>query len=84
MQQSGLAYRAHAINLQWLLQAYQASKDKATFFNSFFVKLAGTDALERMIKEGKSEKQIRDSWQADLKKFREVRKKYLLYPDFDR
>ena len=54
---------------------------KENFFTPYFEKLAGTDELRKQIEEGKSEEQIRESWQPELRKYREIRKKYLLYPD---
>jgi uncharacterized protein YbbC (DUF1343 family) len=32
------------------------------------------------VKKGASEDEIRKSWQADLNRFQQIRKKYLLYP----
>ena len=52
------------------------------FFNSFFTKLAGTPELQKMLEDGKSEQEIRDSWEEGLTKFRQVRSEYLLYEDF--
>ncbi|MFK5889738.1 MAG: DUF1343 domain-containing protein [Flavobacteriaceae bacterium] len=68
-----------AFNLEWLLSAYKNSPDKKHFFNKFFTKLAGTKKLEQQIKQGLTEKAIKKTWQKDLKKFRKVRKQYLLY-----
>jgi len=70
------------INLSYLIEAYNAYPDKSTFFNSFFNKLAGQSNLMQQIKNCKSEKEIRSSWQPFLTVFKEKRKKYLLYPDF--
>ncbi|GMT45522.1 MAG: hypothetical protein IEMM0006_1354 [bacterium] len=67
------------LHLQWLLKAYHALPGKYTFFNNYFDKLAGTDQLRKQIEAGFTEKQIRQSWQKDLKRFRKIRKKYLLY-----
>jgi len=36
----------------------------------------------QQIIDGKTEEEIRDSWQQKLDGFKEIRKKYLLYPDF--
>ena len=49
------------------------------FFTSSFNRIAGTDALKKQIIEGKTEAEIRQTWQKELEKFKEVRKKYLLY-----
>jgi uncharacterized protein YbbC (DUF1343 family) len=35
------------------------------------------------IKAGKSEAEIRKSWQPKLQAFKKIRKKYLLYKDFE-
>jgi uncharacterized protein YbbC (DUF1343 family) len=62
---------------------YESYPDKNSFFNNFFDKLAGTDMLRKQIAEGKTEEEIRKSWQDDLKKYKAIRKKYLLYKDFE-
>ena len=54
--------------------------EKNKFFNSGFSLLAGTKSLEQQIKNNWSENEIRKSWQSGLKKFKKLRKKYLLYP----
>ncbi|MEZ5047648.1 MAG: DUF1343 domain-containing protein [Chitinophagaceae bacterium] len=71
------------LNLQYLIQAYNQSIDKKKFFNSFFEKLAGTERLRKQIESGLTETAIRTSWQADLATFKKIRKKYLLYKDFE-
>ena len=53
------------------------------FFNNYFDLLAGTDQLRKQIIEGASEKEIRAGWQKDLDQFKQLRKKYLLYEDFE-
>ncbi len=75
-------YNTEHINLFWLIQTYEELKDKTTFFNPFFDKLAGNSELRTQIINGVSEEKIRESWQEDLDKFKKIRKKYLLYPDF--
>ncbi len=79
--------RLDKINLQWLIDAYNdhqntaADKgEKKDFFNSFFVKLAGTQQLQRQIEAGMPSGEIRESWQDGLAKFGKIREKYLLYP----
>ena len=57
----------------------QMNYTKIFFFNSFFDKLAGTDKLKKQIISGKTEKEIKRSWQKGLAKFKILRKKYLLY-----
>lgn len=80
------------IQLKYLLEAYKLFPDKENFFikpktdkptDYFFNKLAGSDALMNQIKAGKTEKEIRDSWAPGLEAFKKIRKKYLLYRDFE-
>ncbi len=67
------------LNLAWVKEMYNNYPDKEHFFNSFFEKLAGTDELRQQIIAGKTESEIRSTWQDDLHKFKKIRKKYLLY-----
>lgn len=39
--------------------------------------------LKQQITEGKTEDEIRATWQKDIAKFKVIRKKYLLYKDFE-
>jgi len=74
-------YRKHAkLNLKPLLELYHQSPEPNQFFNSFFNLLAGNGSLQNDIKAGKSETEIRASWQKELKQFKMMREKYLLYP----
>ncbi len=72
------------IDLDYLIDFYKKRNAKdtkqTTFFNSFFDKLAGSDALRLQIIAGKSAKEIKKSWEKDLEKYKIIRKKYLLYP----
>jgi uncharacterized protein YbbC (DUF1343 family) len=75
------------LNLQWMMELYRASPNKEQFFDSKLSKemgtierLAGTAAFRKQIIEGKSEKEIRDSWEPGLSQYKTMRKKYLLYP----
>lgn len=76
---------SNSFNIQYLIEAYTHFPDKAKFFNAnlFFDKLAGTNQLRKDIIAGKSEEDIRASWQPKLQKFKEIRQQYLLYPDFE-
>ena len=74
-------YRLDKINLDWIIKAYKYTKDRSTFFNSFFNKLAGNNRLKKQIEQGMSAQEIRNSWKKDLQKFKRIRKKYLLYPN---
>jgi uncharacterized protein YbbC (DUF1343 family) len=68
------------INLNWLIEAYENTTDKSSFFNSFFTKLAGQTILQQQIEKGWSALEIKKSWQEDLEKFKILRANYLLYP----
>ena len=71
------------IDLDYLINFYKKRNQKDTkqntFFNSFFDKLAGSDALRLQIIAGKSAKEIKKNWEKDLEKYKIIRKKYLLY-----
>jgi uncharacterized protein YbbC (DUF1343 family) len=71
------------INLMWLKGMYDSYPDKEKFFTGFFENLAGTDQLRQQIIKGLSEDEIRMSWKPGLDGFRQIRKKYLLYEDFE-
>jgi uncharacterized protein YbbC (DUF1343 family) len=71
------------LNLIFILNAYSLCKNKATFFNDFFIKLSGTELLKKQITQGVKEQEIRKSWLPSLKQFKKIRKKYLLYADFE-
>lgn len=72
------------IELSWVMEAYRLFPDKDKFFISYFGKLAGTGTLEAQIREGWSEARIRQSWEPALSRFKSIRRRYLLYPDFSR
>lgn len=75
---------AAGIDLSYVLNWHKAFQTKKlNFFNSpkFMDKLSGTDKLRKDILAGKTAEQIRLSWQADLKAFKQKRQPYLLYPD---
>lgn len=71
------------IYLYWMINIYKTFPEKDKFFKPFFDNLAGTDMLRKQIEEGKTEKEIRESWQEGLEAFKKTRKKYLLYKDFE-
>ncbi|MEP6617355.1 MAG: DUF1343 domain-containing protein [Ginsengibacter sp.] len=72
------------IQLKWILQAYRLFNQKNKFFinSTSLDRLAGNHLLQQQITAGKSEAEIRKSWQAGLDKFKKIRQKYLLYTDF--
>ncbi|TRZ70743.1 MAG: DUF1343 domain-containing protein [Bacteroidetes bacterium] len=69
------------LNLTWLIMAYKTLRSDPHFFNDSFDRLAGTSSLRKQITEGKTEQEIRQGWQEGLERFKEIRKKYLIYPE---
>ena len=69
------------INLSWLFMAYKNLGSQASFFNDYFDKLAGTSLLREQISNDIPESEIRKTWETRLSEFKEIRKKYLLYPE---
>jgi uncharacterized protein YbbC (DUF1343 family) len=67
-------------DLSYLIKFYNLYPDKEKFFLKFFDNLAGTTELRKQIIAGLTEDQIRVSWQKELDAYKEMRKKYLLYP----
>ena len=73
------------IQLKYLLNAYDLFPGKDSFFlkNNFFNRLAGNDILMQQVKKRVPEAEIRKSWEPGLAAFKIIRKKYLLYKDFE-
>lgn len=67
------------INLNWVIDAYNAYPDKSKFFIASFDVLAGGPVLREQIQKGMTTEQIRTTWKDGLKKFAKIREKYLLY-----
>lgn len=76
--------KPNRIYIEILLNAYQQFPGKDTFFlKDFFQKLSGGKELMNQIISGDNEMTIRADWQADIDEFKAIRKKYLLYQDFE-
>jgi uncharacterized protein YbbC (DUF1343 family) len=73
----------HKIYLYWLIGSYQNIPNKDVFFNENFNYHAGNATLQKQIKEGVSEDEIHKSWENGISTFKQIRKKYLLYKDFE-
>jgi uncharacterized protein YbbC (DUF1343 family) len=73
------------VDLSYVIHMYELSMDKAGYFgkNNFFDKLAGTTELKKQIIAHTSIADIKKSWKKDLLIYKTMRKKYLLYPDFE-
>ena len=71
--------------LKYFLDFYNKYEDETEFLTRerWLNLLAGTDSMIKQIREGKSEAEILESWQPELEEFKQMRKKYLLYPDFE-
>ena len=82
-----LLRQSKKINLQWIMELYKAHPHKEKFFDS---KLSnqmnnieiqiGSGLFRQQIIDGASEETIRSSWEPALSQYKEMRKKYLLYP----
>ncbi|MCL2511673.1 MAG: DUF1343 domain-containing protein [Bacteroidales bacterium] len=71
--------------LKYLLQ-FSKKFDKPTQMitnGSFFNLLAGNSILAEQVAQGLSENEIRSSWTPELNAYKKLRKKYLLYKDFE-
>jgi uncharacterized protein YbbC (DUF1343 family) len=67
--------------LRFLIEMYNAFPDKEKFFNdNNFDRHMGSSVLRDQIRKGMREADIKKTWEKDLTAFREMRKKYLLYP----
>ncbi len=71
------------INLFWLIGTYANTPDKTNYFDENFNFHAGNSTLQQQVKDGITEDAIRKSWEPGIAKFKVVRKKYLLYKDFE-
>lgn len=72
---------AGGINLEYLIDAYKNLNIGDKFFRDFFEKLIGDGNIRKMIEDGKSAAEIKATWSADVEKFKEQRRKYLLYAE---
>ncbi len=78
--------KSKRINIQWMIDMYQAVPDKAAFFDRSCSKqmgnidfLAGVYDFKKQIIAGTSVADIQKSWEPALSNYKEMRKKYLLY-----
>ncbi len=73
------------LSLSYFIDFMNLYGDRKSFISSIslFDKLVGDSSVRRMLVEGRSEAEIRATWKADLDKYRAMRKKYLLYKDYE-
>jgi uncharacterized protein YbbC (DUF1343 family) len=71
--------------LKYFLDFYHKFENESDFLTRerWLNLLAGTDEFIRLVREGKNEQEILAHWQDELNSFKKIRKKYLLYPDFE-
>ena len=68
-------------DLTYVIDAYRNLNMGERFFTPFFTKLVGVDYVQKMIMEGRSNEEIRAVWQPELEKYKEMRRKYLIYKE---
>lgn len=78
--------KSKKINLKWMIELYQVYPEKEKFFDKSYSKqindidkLSGTRDFKEQIIAGKTEEEIRKSWEPGLSNYKKTRKKYLLY-----
>lgn len=70
--------------LSYFINWFHKFKNKEKFLtrSQWFNQLMGNDIVLKLILEGKTEAEIRKSWETELANYGAIRQKYLLYPDF--
>jgi len=70
---------------KYFLEFYEKFENEQDFLTreEWFNKLAGTASVIKQIREGMDENEIVKSWMPALEEYKQIRKKYLLYPDFE-
>lgn len=73
------------MDLSYFLEASSKIGDPAKFWNSkrWINLLSGDTIFYHQVNSGLSEHEIRKSWGNELTEYKKIRKKYLLYPDFE-
>jgi uncharacterized protein YbbC (DUF1343 family) len=71
--------------LKYFIDFYNKYEYKSEFLirENWFNKLAGTDKLLALIRSGKNESEILSEFNLELENYKLIRKKYLLYTDFE-
>jgi uncharacterized protein YbbC (DUF1343 family) len=72
------------LEMQWLLKSYNSFPRKDEFFIedifNNFNRVWGNEQLLCDIRAGKTEEEIRATWQEGISAYKKIREKYLLYP----
>ena len=71
--------------LKYFIDFYNKYENKKDYLTreSWFNTLAGTDELLKLIRSGRNEEEILSHFKPELEKYKALRKKYLLYADFE-
>ena len=72
---------SRGLDLEYVIDAYRNLSLGEAFFTPMFEKLIGVDYVRKMIIEGCTAEEIRAEWQPDVERFRQLRRKYLLYDE---
>ena len=74
------------LNFDWVVKMWGLTNNKSDFFrkDGFFRLLTGDPKIRLMIENNKTSFEIWKSFQQEVKQFKQVRKKYLLYKDFEK
>lgn len=83
----GILLKEKKINIQWIKELYDAYPEKEKFFDYRQSKeignvdfRTGDSRFKEQIQKGVPEAEIRKSWEPGLSQYKEMRKKYLIYP----
>lgn len=75
------------INIKWMMDMYNNYPEKEKFFDKSYStqignidKLAGTTLFKEQIIAGKTEEEIRASWEPELGNYKKMRLQYTIYP----
>ena len=69
------------VNIEYLVDAYRNLNIGDKFFKPVFEKLIGVEYVRQMILDGCSAEEIKARWSDDVARFKEQRRKYLLYAE---
>ena len=68
------------LDLRWLIDAYNKLPKNNVFFKNSFERIAGNSQLREQIINNVTINEIRKSWEPELANYKNMRKKYLIYP----
>ena len=71
----------NGVNIEYLVDAYRNLNLGNEFFKPVFEKLIGVEYVRQMIIDGYSAQEIKARWSDDVARFKEQRRKYLLYAE---